>query len=255
MEIQKGLKVEVNFISESRTEFSGTVFKGIGVVDLIEDDRVFGKLLNGTPFMCSISDVSPYVENLSPDEASFQECYLTAGGKQIELEKEDGAYTHSKSQMAWDIWQAKAVALAISNKIVIGTQVKIINPDDTAEYEVEAGDKGVVVWVGDFGTIFGVCIPVKSDVWSFEPCQFEVISNEAPNQASAVPEGFVMLSIEDVERACRCLDEHAIYITYKASDALENISKAMIEAQDQMNLTKFDGYVPMQSRGEEPSND
>lgn len=188
MEIQKGLKVEVNFISESRTEFSGTVFKGIGIVDLIEDDRVFGKLLNSTPFMCSISDVSPYVENLSPDEVSFQEWYLNAGGKQIELEKEDGAYTHSKSQMAWDIWQAVAVSPAISNKIVIGTQVKIIDPDDTSEYGVEAGDKGVVVWVGDFGTIFGVCIPAKLDVWSFEPCQFEVISNEVPNQASTVPE-------------------------------------------------------------------
>lgn len=111
MEIQKSSKVQVNFISESRTEFSGKVFKGIGIVDLIEDGRVFGKLLNGTPFMCSISDVSPYVENLSPNEASFQECYLTAGGKQIELEKEEGAYTHSKSQMAWEIWQAKANAV------------------------------------------------------------------------------------------------------------------------------------------------
>lgn len=127
MDIQKCSKVQVNFISESRTEFSGTIFKGIGIVDLIEDGRVFGKLLNGTPFMCGISDVSPHVENLSPDEASFQECYLTAGGKQIELEKEDGAYTHSKSQMAWEIWQVKAVAPALTDQMICAIESTVEN--------------------------------------------------------------------------------------------------------------------------------
>lgn len=38
-------------------------------------------------------------------EKLFQEAYLELGGKQIELEKEDGEYTHSKSQIAWEIWQ------------------------------------------------------------------------------------------------------------------------------------------------------
>lgn len=39
-------------------------------------------------------------------EKQFQEMYLTLGGKQVELESENGEYTHSKSQMAWGIWQA-----------------------------------------------------------------------------------------------------------------------------------------------------
>lgn len=80
--------------------------------------------------------------------------------------------------------EAMAGTPAISN-IVIGTHVKIINPDDTADYGVELGDKGVVVWVSDSGTVFGVCIPVKGDVWSFESYQLEVIANEAVTKASA----------------------------------------------------------------------
>ena len=40
----------------------------------------------------------------------FETAYLNAGGKASELEKEDGAYTSSKAQMAWEMWQAaKAV--------------------------------------------------------------------------------------------------------------------------------------------------
>jgi hypothetical protein len=52
------------------------------------------------------------------------------------------------------------------------------------------------------------------------------------SKAQAVPEGFMALAVDDVERFLRCLDDHAIYITHKASDALENIRKAMIEAQE-----------------------
>ncbi|RZG63628.1 hypothetical protein EXE25_18960, partial [Acinetobacter bouvetii] len=44
-------------------------------------------------------------------EKQFQEMYLSLGGKQSELEKEDGEYTHSKSQMAWEIWKVKAQAV------------------------------------------------------------------------------------------------------------------------------------------------
>lgn len=54
-------------------------------------------------------------------------------------------------------------------------------------------------------------------------------------KAQAVPKGFVLVAIDDIERICRCLDDHAVYITYKASDALESIQKAMIEAQELAN--------------------
>lgn len=52
-----GAKVDVDFISESRTEFSGNHFKGRGVIDRIEDGRIFGRLNNGNPFMCFPGDV------------------------------------------------------------------------------------------------------------------------------------------------------------------------------------------------------
>jgi hypothetical protein len=50
-------RVKVDFVSESRTEFSGKRFTGEGVVDRVEDGRVFGRLDNGVPFVCDVSDV------------------------------------------------------------------------------------------------------------------------------------------------------------------------------------------------------
>ncbi|NNP68942.1 hypothetical protein A7P55_03520 [Acinetobacter sp. Ac_5812] len=55
--ITEGVFVEVDFISESSTQHSGTYFKGQGVVDKYEDGRVFGRLHDGTPFMCFPCDV------------------------------------------------------------------------------------------------------------------------------------------------------------------------------------------------------
>lgn len=72
--------------------------------------------------------------------------------------------------------------------IQIGTQVKIINPDDTSEYGVVTGDEGVVVWVGEFGTVFGVCIPKKGDVWSFVSNQLKITSNFAVPECTWSPD-------------------------------------------------------------------
>ena len=55
--MKKNDRVKVDFISESRTEFSGNHFTGEGVVDRVEDGRVFGRLDNGMPFMCGVDDV------------------------------------------------------------------------------------------------------------------------------------------------------------------------------------------------------
>ena len=42
------------------------------------------------------------------DIKNFETAYLNAGGKSSELEKEDGEYVSSKSQMGWQMWQAAA---------------------------------------------------------------------------------------------------------------------------------------------------
>ncbi|MDF2418055.1 hypothetical protein GWP85_11130 [Acinetobacter beijerinckii] len=53
-----GSNVLVDFVSESHTVFSGKRFTGKGVVDRLEDGRVFGRLDDGRPFMCFPSDVA-----------------------------------------------------------------------------------------------------------------------------------------------------------------------------------------------------
>jgi hypothetical protein len=54
--MKKNDRVKVDFTSESSTEFSGKRFTGEGVIDRIEDGRVFGRLDDSTPFMCDLSD-------------------------------------------------------------------------------------------------------------------------------------------------------------------------------------------------------
>lgn len=51
-QFKKGTRVHVDFISDSRTEFSGKHIKGDAVVDRHEDGYVYGQLEQGTPFMC-----------------------------------------------------------------------------------------------------------------------------------------------------------------------------------------------------------
>lgn len=49
------------------------------------------------------------------DIKNFETAYLNAGGKSSELEKEDGEYVSSKSQMGWQMWQV-AKAQTVSEK-------------------------------------------------------------------------------------------------------------------------------------------
>lgn len=49
---KKGNKVHADYISDSRTEYSGAHIKGDAVVDRHEDGYVYGRLEQGTPFMC-----------------------------------------------------------------------------------------------------------------------------------------------------------------------------------------------------------
>lgn len=51
-QFKKGTRVHIDFISDSRTEFSGKHIKGDAVVDRHEDGYVYGQLEQGTPFMC-----------------------------------------------------------------------------------------------------------------------------------------------------------------------------------------------------------
>ena len=45
--MNKGDRVKVDFVSESATIYSGKRFTGYGVLDRVEDGRVFGRLDDG----------------------------------------------------------------------------------------------------------------------------------------------------------------------------------------------------------------
>ncbi|MFX9760120.1 hypothetical protein ABTP13_08250 [Acinetobacter baumannii] len=56
--------------------------------------------------------------NSNIEREAFEEAYLSVGGKQSELELEDGEYANSKSQLGWELWQKKAKAQAVPNEII-----------------------------------------------------------------------------------------------------------------------------------------
>lgn len=66
------------------------------------------------------------------EREAFEEAYLSVGGKQRELELEDGEYTNSKSQLGWELWQIKAQAVPnqIINEIQSWVAVKSFSVED-----------------------------------------------------------------------------------------------------------------------------
>ena len=71
--MNKGDRVKVDFVSESATIYSGKRFTGYGVLDRVEDGRVYGRLDDGTPFMCLCADVEviPLVDRTADFESVF----------------------------------------------------------------------------------------------------------------------------------------------------------------------------------------
>jgi len=66
------------------------------------------------------------------EREAFEEAYLSVGGKQRELELEDGEYTNSKSQLGWELWQIKTQAIPnqIINEIQSWVAVKSFSVED-----------------------------------------------------------------------------------------------------------------------------
>ncbi|QNH52887.1 hypothetical protein HWI77_11635 [Acinetobacter venetianus] len=56
--IKKGDRVKVDFINKPETIHAGIRFTGYGVLDRVEDGRVFGRLDDGQTFMCLEGDVA-----------------------------------------------------------------------------------------------------------------------------------------------------------------------------------------------------
>lgn len=56
--LKKGDRVKVDFINNPETIHAGLRFTGYGVLDRVEDGRVFGRLDDGQTFMCLEGDVA-----------------------------------------------------------------------------------------------------------------------------------------------------------------------------------------------------
>lgn len=63
--------------------------------------------------------------DLNKEREAFEEAYLSVGGKQRELELEDGEYTNSKSLLGWELWQIKAKAQAVPDTHLLVEKSKI----------------------------------------------------------------------------------------------------------------------------------
>ena len=96
--MKAGDRVKVDFIGESATIYSGKRFTGYGVLDRVEDGRVFGRLDDGTPFMCLCADVE--VVGMSDFEKWFKS--LNENGRVTYFLGQEGRI----SEEAWNHQQA-----------------------------------------------------------------------------------------------------------------------------------------------------
>lgn len=78
--------------------------------------------------------------DLNKEREAFEEAYLSVGGKQRELEFEDGEYANSKSQLGWELWQIKAKAQAVPDThiVVPRTREVVVAIEKMVEQQVEA---------------------------------------------------------------------------------------------------------------------
>ena len=109
--MNKGDRVKVDFVSESATIYSGKRFTGYGVLDRVEDGRVFGRLDDGTPFSCFTADVEiiPLVDRTEEFEAFFtaqpffKNLRFIHGDKLFDFDKGIG-YRNLTVQIAYVCW-------------------------------------------------------------------------------------------------------------------------------------------------------
>ena len=97
--MKAGDRVKVDFIGESATIYSGKRFTGYGVLDRVEDGRVFGRLDDGTPFMCLCTGVE--VVGMSDFEKWFKS--LNENGRVTYFLGQEGRI----SEEAWNHQQSK----------------------------------------------------------------------------------------------------------------------------------------------------
>ena len=109
--MKAGDHVKVDFVSESATIYSGKRFTGYGVLGRVEDGRVYGRLDDGTPFMClcadveviGMSDFEKYIEAKYPNRSpkilfqKFKDIDGTLFYRIKEVEDQAEAWNHQQA--------------------------------------------------------------------------------------------------------------------------------------------------------------
>lgn len=107
--MKAGDRVKVDFIGESATIYSGKRFTGYGVLDRVEDGRVFGRLDDGTPFMCLCADVE--VVGMSDFEKWFKDQDFYTNMRFIHgdklFDKDGDVYRVLPVQMTYQGWSTQ----------------------------------------------------------------------------------------------------------------------------------------------------
>lgn len=122
--MKKGDCVKVNFISESRTEFSGQKFSGIGVIDRVEDGYVFGRISStGIPFMCNECDVQVIEHKDAFEEwvkasPEFNTLIFSYGDRLFI--KRDGEYAVLAVRLAHRLWLSKSGQIQALEELLWG---------------------------------------------------------------------------------------------------------------------------------------
>ena len=158
--MNKGDRVKVDFVSESATIYSGKRFTGYGVLDRVEDGRVFGRLDDGTPFMCLCADVEVIGmsdfkkfcidEKLSPVQiVGARKAWQEQQAKIDELQKENAALVHVIKSRDIQLENEKHEYDELVNKLV-DSKMKNTKLQKRVDAALEITKQGIRKQSGDY---------------------------------------------------------------------------------------------------------
>ncbi|KYQ82519.1 hypothetical protein AWW72_18100 [Acinetobacter sp. NRRL B-65365] len=115
-QFKKGNRVHVDFVSDSRTEFSGIHIKGDAVVDRHEDGYVYGQLELGTPFMCPekfvqltsqeiIKQLREEFENWIKSQDFYSSILIYQHGPELFIYDSIDGYKNLVIRVAFELWK------------------------------------------------------------------------------------------------------------------------------------------------------
>lgn len=100
--------------------------------------------------------------DLNKEREAFEEAYLSIGGKQRDLELEDGEYTNSKAQLGWELWQIKAKAQAVP----VWVSTEFMLPDDNDYVDILINGKRRIVDAVYLDGKFFIFPPFSKEQWT-----------------------------------------------------------------------------------------